>query len=66
MDKLMDALLGMGTSGPLVGFLFWIWWQERAERRELAIKVLELAVASKDAAKDSAAAINALAQKVGA
>jgi hypothetical protein len=66
MDKLMDALLGMGTAGPLVGFLAWLWWQERAERKELAAKVMELAVASKDAAKDATAAINALAAKVGA
>jgi hypothetical protein len=65
MDKLMDALLGMGTAGPLVGLLFWLWWQERSERRELAGKVLELAVASKEAAKDATAAINALAAKVG-
>jgi hypothetical protein len=66
MDKLMDALLGMGTAGPLVGLLFWLWWQERTERRELAGKVLDLAVASKEAAKDATAAINALATKVGA
>jgi hypothetical protein len=65
VDKLMDALLGMGTAGPLVGLLFWLWWQERTERRELAGKVLELAVASKEAAKDATAAINALAAKVG-
>jgi hypothetical protein len=66
MDKLMDALLGMGTAGPLVGLLFWLWWQERTERRELMAKVMELAVASKEAAKDATAAINALAAKVGA
>lgn len=60
----MDALLGMGTAGPLLGFLFWLWWQERSERRELAGKVMELALASKEAVKDSTAAINALAAKV--
>lgn len=60
----MDALLGMGTAGPLLGFLLWLWWQERSERRELAGKVMELALASKEAVKDSTAAINALAAKV--
>jgi hypothetical protein len=65
MDKLMDALLGMGTAGPLVGLLFWLWWQERTERRELAGKVMDLAVASTAAIKDSTAALQAIATKVG-
>lgn len=65
MDKLLDALLGMGTAGPIVGTFAFLWWQERSERKELAGKVMDLAVGAQAAIKDQTAALNALAGRIG-
>lgn len=66
MDKLLDAFLGMGAAaGPVAAVFVFMWWQERTERKELAARVFDLAVSATGAMKDSTAAINALADKVG-
>lgn len=66
MDKLLDAFLGMGAAaGPVAAVFIFLWWQERSERKELSAKVMELAVSSRDAVRDSTAAITGLAAKIG-
>lgn len=64
MEELGKALLGLGAAGPICALLFWLWWTERQERRELAGKLLDHAVAATTAARDMTVALNALAEKV--
>lgn len=64
MDEILKALLGLGAAGPLVGFLFWLWWTERDERREQSKKLLELNIEQIAAEKDMTAALTALTARI--
>lgn len=64
MDEVLKALLGLGAAGPFLGFLFWLYWQERSERRDLTNKVLEMNQEQIAAEKDMTAALNALTTRL--
>lgn len=67
MDLLEQALKiaeRFGAAAPLVGVLFWLYWQERTERRELAKEVLTLSKDAVEAEKDMTRAVELLTAKV--
>ena len=61
----IDALVGFGTAGPVIGLLTWLFWQERTERRELGGKVLQITADAVEAEKDMTQALTTLAGKLG-
>ena len=65
LKPLMDALTGFGASGPLIGMIVWLFWQERTERKELSAKVLDMNSKMIEAEQEMAQALNALAGKLG-
>lgn len=64
MDDLLKALIGLGPPGIIGGLMFWMWWQERLERRDLMTKVIGLVTEAVSAEKDMTAALQVLASKV--
>jgi myo-inositol catabolism protein IolC len=66
LTALQNALLGLGPGGIVAAFCFYLYRDEKAERRELQnafTKLLEATVASRH---DLAAALEKIADKVGA
>lgn len=64
MEDLAKTLLGLGPGGVIAGFIFYMWKDERAERRELQGKVMGLLVDSTEAEKNMTRALEALAGKI--
>lgn len=64
MEDLAKTLLGLGPGGVIAAFMFYMWKDERAERRELQGKVMGLLVDSTEAEKDMTKALEALAGKI--
>lgn len=64
IEPIMKLVGGFGaTAGPL-GLVLWLWWQERAERRELSALLLTLTKSQIEAEQEMTAALNILAAKV--
>lgn len=53
-----------GVAAPIIGFLWWLYWQERSERREKDAAYLQLIKDQIAADKETAAALNMLSMKV--
>lgn len=64
LSPMLDAMKGFGAAGPVVGLLLWLFWQERAERKALGTKVLDITAASIEAEKDMTLALNTLAGRL--
>ena len=64
MEDLAKTLLGLGPGGVIAAFMFYMWKDERAERRELQGKVMGLLVDSTEAEKDMTKALEALTGKI--
>ena len=61
---LLKTLIGLGPGGAIAGFLFYLWRDERSERRELQGKVMGLLVESTSAEKDMTKALEALSGRI--
>lgn len=63
-SDLLRTLLGLGPGGVVAGFLFYLWKDERSERRDLQAKVMGLLVESTEAEKDMTKALESLSGKI--
>lgn len=63
LKPLLDLIAGFGTAAPAIGLLAFLWWSERAERREMVGKVISLTADSIEAEKDMTQALQLLASK---
>lgn len=61
---LLKTLIGLGPGGAIAGLLFYLWKDERTERRELQGRVMGLLVESTEAEKDMTKALEALSGKI--
>lgn len=65
LKTLFDTLAGLGAAGTPVAVIFvWLYLQERAERKELSGKLVELTVDGIKAETEMTTALNLLAAKV--
>ena len=64
VSDLTKTLIGLGPGGVIATFMFYMWKDERAERRELQTKVMNMVVDSTEAEKDMTKALEALAGKI--
>ena len=65
IKPLFDAMTGFGAAGPVVGLLVWLFYQERAERKELTGKLIDQTSKGIVAENEMTKALNALAGKLG-
>lgn len=63
-SDLLKTLIGLGPGGAIAGFLFYLWKDERTERRELQGRVMGLLVESTEDEKDMTKALEALSGKI--
>lgn len=63
-SDLLNTLIGLGPGGVVAGFLFYLWKDERTERRELQARVMGLLVDSTEAERDMTKALEALSGKI--
>lgn len=63
IKPLMELAGALTTAGP-AALLLWLWWQERAERRELSSQILKLTVDQIESEKEMTAALTILTAKV--
>ena len=66
MDDLMKALIGLGPGGIMAGLMFWLWRDERTERRDLQRDNTQLLRDKIVSDNSLAASLEKLADKVGA
>jgi hypothetical protein len=59
VSSLLDLAKGFGSAAPVIGLLLWLYATERAERKDLTAKVLDLTVTTTAALKDMTTAVNA-------
>jgi hypothetical protein len=59
VQSALDLAKGFGTAAPVIGLLLWLYTTERAERKDLTAKVMDLTVSSTAALKDMTTAVNA-------
>jgi hypothetical protein len=59
LQSVLDLAKGFGTAAPVIGLLLWLYATERAERKDLTAKVMDLTVSSTAALKDMTTAVNA-------
>lgn len=64
LKPIIDALTGFGTAAPALGLILWLYWQERSERKEMAVQIVKLLSDAIEAEKDMTAALNVLSAKV--
>ena len=64
MDEVVKALVAMGPGGIVAGVMFFLWRDERTERRELTLKLLEVQAEAIEAENSMTKAIAALAAKL--
>lgn len=60
----MKALIALGAPGVMLAVMFYMWWQERTERRELNGKLITMTADGIAAEKDMTNALNLLASKI--
>lgn len=66
LDSIGKALLGLGSAGPFLAFLLYLWRDERAERRETSKENTQLLRDKITSDNALASALNKIADKVGA
>lgn len=65
LKTLLDTLAGLGAMGtPVAGIFVWLYLMERAERKELASKLLELTTEGIKAEGEMTTALQLLSAKV--
>lgn len=64
MEDLLKTLVGLGPGGVIAAFMFYMWKDERAERRELQTRVLSMVVDSTEAERDMTRALEAMSMKI--
>lgn len=64
MDEVFKSLLALGPGGVVAGLMFYLWKEERAERRELSVKVIQITTDAIEAERDMTNGFMALASKL--
>lgn len=64
MEDLVKSLIAMGPGGIVAGFMFFLWRDERAERREISAKLLQVLGDTIEAENTMTNALTALANKI--
>ena len=64
MDEMLKALLALGPGGLVAGLMFFLWKEERAERREHAAAIRQIAKEAIEAENDMTTALNTLSAKI--
>lgn len=64
MEDIIKALPGLGAAGPVVGFLIYLYWQERSERRDMTSKIFDILSDAISAEKAMTAALNILSSRL--
>lgn len=64
ITPILEMFKGIGTAAPLCAVLFWVYWAERSERRELSDKVVTMIQTSVTAEQSMTNALNLLAAKI--
>lgn len=64
MEDILKSLIALGPGGIVAGLMFYLWKEERSERRELAARALQIATDAIEAEKDMTAALAALGSRL--
>lgn len=64
MEELLKALLALGPGGVVAGVMFYLWRDERAERRETSVKLMQVLGDSIEAENGMTNALNALSSRI--